>query len=111
MKRAFDDLLDELEDALGWIAPKLEGLEDFNRVNINDDTRLEVTAATQVYGRRVDALKTSIAALEALNADGYPEVETFEVSETILLDLIDQEASMAAALDQFNLNEARRAAP
>jgi hypothetical protein len=101
MATKVEDALVELEAALAVVMPMLEGLNDYNRLNIHDDSRVVVGDALNYYQTRVTLLQQAIAALEALLQHGYPELQKFEVSESILLDLQEQQTTITAALGQF----------
>ena len=96
--------LTEIRAKLAEIPPQHEGLRDFARLNLKPETRQEVGVSLDQYDRRVRALTAAQTALEQLVADGYPDLLPRKVSDLVLQDLQDNEATIAAALKQFISN-------
>jgi hypothetical protein len=96
--------LTEIQTRLAEIPPQHEGLRDFARLNLKAETLTEVRTSIDQYDRRVRLLTTAQTALEQLVADGYPDLLPRKVSDLVLQDLQDNEATIAAALKQFTSN-------
>jgi len=97
-----DEAISEITSALTDIAPKHEGLRDFSRLNLHPDTMQAVQAAIGQYDRRVALLQDAKEKLVNLRNDGYPELDIPEVTEAVLTDLKENEATIEAALKQFH---------
>lgn len=101
-----DDAVVEIDAALADMAPKLEGLEDYRRLNLKDATQAQVQAAIDQYSRRKALLEQSRATLAALQGDGYPDLTIPDVSISVLEDLQENADTIEAALKQFKTNAA-----
>jgi hypothetical protein len=99
-------LKDELDVAISSIEPQIEGLEDFGRLNIQEEARAQITEVHGDFKRRLEKLKTAVAALEDLEEDGYPDLSNREVTEAIYGDLKEQTETLAAALGKFDIGKA-----
>lgn len=97
--------LAEIREKLAEIPPQHEGLRDFARLNLKPETLAEVRVSLEQYDRRVRVLTAAQTALEQLVADGYPDLLPRKVSDLVLQDLQENEATIAAALKQFTSND------
>jgi len=104
MDTAVSAALAEIETALATIPPQHEGLRDFARLNLRPATLVEVRASLEVYDRRVTRLQAAKAAIEALVADGFPDLRPREIDDAALQDLQENAQTITAALAQFASN-------
>lgn len=102
MATAVDAALVEVEAALASIAPQIEGLEDFSRLNLLSESRVEIDASIQQYRRRRALLQAANDTLTALVGDGYPVLDVREISQKAFADLQDNKSTIDAALAQFS---------
>jgi len=103
---AVDTALEEVNAALAALTPQLEGLDDYLRLNILEETRTEVSKLREEYSQRREKLLAAKTALEELVADGYPESQTAVISETALKDLQYNNQTIDAALTLFSSDSA-----
>lgn len=103
---AVEQALVEVADRLEALAPKLEGLRDFQRLNLAPHTLEEVTQSIGDYSRRVDLLAASQKALQALMDDGHPDIPVREIDASSLADLKANKDTIDAALAGFASNAA-----
>lgn len=96
-----DDALVEIQETLDVLAPQMEGLKDFARLNLQPGTREVVNAAIQVYERRITLLTDSRVMLQRVATDGHPEMAIREVDFSALEDLRANAATIEAALSTF----------
>jgi hypothetical protein len=93
--------LAEVEERLKLFDPQLEGLRDYERLNIQPATMEAVKAAIKAYEERIRLLHELENALKGLLADGSPDLPIFEVDAAVLSDLQENAATIAAALARF----------
>lgn len=103
---AVDQALAEINAELTRIEPIHEGLRDYMSLDIKPDTKAQVNAAVGVYDQRVSYLTTAKDRLALLLADGYPTLALPPVEKAVFDDLTENQATIAAALAQFEMNEA-----
>ena len=96
-----DKSLVEILKSLAALEAEHEGLRDYARLNLREDTLAQVHAAIEVYDRRVLLLRAAQAALEALAADGHPELPVRTVAQAVHDDLDANAATIQAALAKF----------
>ncbi len=101
-----DEAIVEIDAALVAMAPAHEGLNDYNALDIKPETKAQVEAAIVQYDRRKLLLETAKAHLEALTGDGYPVLDIPDVNASVLADLQENAATIAAALAEFTSNAA-----
>lgn len=101
-----DALQTEIDAALAVLAPIIEGLQDYARLNIKPETMTAVTEALKLYQDRQKVLTIAQKALAGLEDNGYPDLPAQEVSALVYDDLRDQEATIEAALAKFKTEEA-----
>lgn len=101
-----DEAIVEAAAELERIAPILEGLYDYRRLNIKDSTRGIIEAAIGQYERRKDYLTGFKSSGETLATDGHPLLLIPDVTLTVKADLDEQAATIAAALAQIHSNAA-----
>jgi hypothetical protein len=102
----------EIDAQLAATAPKLEGLRDYERLNIQEGTRREVNDAIADYVRRVTLLSaakasyqtlldTAVAQSKALVEDGAPDLPVRQISAVAVADLQEQLDTITAARALF----------
>lgn len=106
MATAVDGARDEIQAAMAALVPELEGLRDYARLNLHDDTRREVDFSIAQYDRRLGLLTAADAALASLVGDGYPALDVREVADVVYQDLTANAATIEAALRKFASNAA-----
>jgi hypothetical protein len=103
-------LLDDLQEELAIYqvarAPQLEGLERLARLNLTPQLMEEVQLSISQFTRRMSLIVQAQAALDALEADGYPEVDIREILGVAFDDLQDVNADIEAATTLFRDGEA-----
>lgn len=95
------DLLDQIDAEQATIAIELEGLLDYQRLNLTSDSRPPVEQAILDYQRRVGLLDTAEAAILALMNDGFPGTPVRPISQAGYDDLTFQLETITAALAEF----------
>jgi len=98
---AVEAALAEIAASLAVLSPQLEGLRDFQRVNLKSDARREVEVSLAEYARREQLLVSARTALEGLLGDGYPTMAVRTIEQVAYADLVENAATIAAALAQF----------
>ena len=88
------------------IAAPLEGLRDYARLNLHNDTRLEVEASIVFYERRDLLLAKFVEAADILLLEGYPALDPRPISISAMDDLKGNKSTIDAALGTFVSNEA-----
>jgi len=106
MATPVEDALAEIIAELAEVAPQLEGLRDFERLNLQQETLIEVRASIHAYERRVGLLEDAKAALERLLEDGHPVIPVREVAPEVFADLADNRNTIQAALGTFSAGAA-----
>lgn len=96
-----DALLEELKSAAERLRTLLEGYADLLRLDLEVATRSAVRAHNEATSRRFAFLADAIAGLEALVADGHPELPCKEVSLDIRDDMTGTLSSLTLALNEF----------
>ena len=95
------EALSEINQALSIHADEHEGLRDLARLNIQPETLIEVNKLLAVYDQRIDLLTKAKLGLESLIEDGHPELNSFEVIQTVYQDLQNQQETVSAAFAKF----------
>lgn len=103
---AVEQAILEIKAKLAELAPQHEGLRDYARLNLKPETLEQVNLSIAQYDARVGLLMAALAALEALAADGHPELPAREVEQLVLDDLLENAATIEAALGKFELAKA-----
>lgn len=103
-------LIREVSAAEKLVAEPLEGLEDFQGLDLKPETKAEVKALLTKYINRREKLEALHAALQAaleamtvLLEDGHPLIPSSKVSEAALDDLAENLATLIAASKRFLL--------
>ena len=100
-------LHDELIAARNVIEPQIEGLKDFQRLNIAPDTKVKVTETLDRYDRRAKRINEAVAALDNLNNDDFPNMPNVEVVQAVYADLAAQVSTIGAAFAKFDSEQAK----
>lgn len=98
--------LAELSQKLAILEPQLEGLRDYARLNLDDETKNIVALEITRYERRRALLNAGLDALDDLIADGHPVMDPVEIPQRAYSDLQANAATIEAALAQFAPNTA-----
>lgn len=98
---ALEALKAELLAAKATLLPIIEGLEDYNRLNIKPETKQVVTTSLTAAKQRLAKIDAALAALEALEGTGYPDLNVQQVTEAVYADLKEQSDTIDAALAKF----------
>jgi len=97
-----DDLKAELLAAKATIEPQIEGLHDFDSLDLHPDSKTIIDTAIVDYERRLKLINEALAALGALAGDGYPNMPVRPVPQSIFVDLEDNVSTIEAAFAQFS---------
>lgn len=95
------DLKAELLAAKAELVPQIEGLHDFARLNLHEDTQQRIQEATREYERRLGLIDTTLETLNNLSGDNYPEMPIREVLHDVFSDLQDNVNTIQAAFGKF----------
>ena len=96
-----DDALAEILTALEQIEPLLEGLKDFQRLNLNPDTMSIINATIAEHEQRQAKLSASRDSHRALLADGHPFLPKHEIPQAAYSDLAANDNSISVAFAHF----------
>lgn len=99
---ALKELIFELTAAKLSLVPIIEGYEDYLRLNIFPETKAIVQTALDAAKQRLVLIEQALAALEALDQNGYPGVDPMPVTDAVYADLMEQRRTLEAALGQFH---------
>lgn len=94
-------LLDELQEEAQLLEPQVRGLDDLLHASISPTTGISVRDVYTAHHRRLLLVRDVIAAIDALDDDGYPTMDVTEVSNPVYGELQEQLSDMLAALDEF----------
>lgn len=103
MATKVEEAIAEIDAILVVFLPEHEGLRDFARLNLTEQTQEYVRKLTIHYDRRAELLFAVKAALLALLADGHPELPTSEVDAKSYADLRENSDTILAALSKFRV--------
>lgn len=106
MATKVEEAIAEIEERQATFAPEHEGLRDYAALNLHDESRTPVNESVLAYDHRRDLLNVAKAALEALMADGHPDIPAKEVTKAVFEDLQTNAATIEAALKKFRLAQA-----
>ena len=96
-----DEAIVEIDKAIVDMAPIHEGLRDYYLLDIHPDTKISVSAAIDLYDRRLALLTASRNALLSLVSDVYPVLVIPPVVGEVYADLLENKATIEAALAKF----------
>jgi hypothetical protein len=100
-----EEALAEVIAELERIAPIREGLDDYNSLDLQKDSKKVVSDAILLYDNRIRALETAKSALEALLQNGYPDLDIPPVSQAVYNDLTGNRDTIESALAEFETVE------
>lgn len=95
------EALNEIRNTLNNIAKEHEGLRDFARLNLQPETLAKVQELLNIYDARVALLIAAFNALEALINHGHPNLDVFEVVQSVFNDLKNNNDTIDAAFAKF----------
>lgn len=101
-----EEAITEIRAALAEMEPIHEGLRDFARLNIHEDTRADVDAAIRQYDTRKAFLEAALLHAENLVIDCYPALDIPDVTLSVLADLEENKRTIDAAIAEFHSNAA-----
>jgi hypothetical protein len=93
--------VDEVIWAAAELRPPFDGLVALSKLPLQPEAEAGVAAAARDFGRRLELLRAARAALEALLADGYPDLPLRIVSAAAFAELEDDVQRIAAAFAKF----------
>lgn len=103
----------ELIAARAVVDPQIRGMHDLVTVSITDELRTKIDEEIVIRERRrdliqavIDALDSTLRALEALEADGYPKLPEAIIDPALFSELQGEEADLDAAVAVFTPNVA-----
>ena len=99
--KALADFKAEVAAQQEEIKPIIEGLEDYNRLNIAPETQQIVQTALADLKKRQQLLANSMKAITDLEGNNYPDLPTKIVTVAIYEDLAAQKKTIEAALGKF----------
>lgn len=98
----------QLTDARAVLRPQISGLDDLKRTTISDALRNKLQETEDARVRRDNLLAGAlaardayIAALDALEADGYPALPNVSVDDALLAEMTQEKSDLDAALKIF----------
>lgn len=100
---ATDALRNELNAAVAKLEPQIRGLEDLSRVSLSAETMRFVRQEIDDHKRRLNLEQAALAALAALDLDGYPLMPKAEVPPAVFDEMQEQIADLAAAFLEFEV--------
>jgi len=101
-----DEALVEIQEKLDALAPQLEGLRDFERLNLIPEAHEIIRQAIGDYERRQQRLVGARSYLTELVDDGHPELPVRQIDRAAYADLLEQLTTIQAALAQFTAERA-----
>lgn len=91
----------EVDDQIAVLVPEIQGLDALDNTAMSAETVALDTQNLENHERRNDLCKNLIKALDDLEADGYPDLPTFDVPKTNYDELIKMRDAIDAALTTF----------
>jgi len=98
---ALTALRDEIVAAQSLAAPRLRGLEDLARVSLSEATLASVNEVIGTYKRRLAYEAAALLALDALEEDGFPEVNKTILPPSSYQDLREEVQDITDAIGEF----------
>lgn len=99
-------LHDELVAARAVLDPQIEGLKDFERLNIQEATKAKVTETKLQFEARRDLISNAVNALDSLNGHGFPDTPNISVAQEIFANLKENVDTIGAAFSKFKPEQA-----
>lgn len=107
----------ELMAQIVILDPQIRGLHDIAAVSISADLKTLVAEVTAERERRrdyiqnvLDAMDQTVAAMETLEANGYPALPPFVIPPELFSELMGEESDLDAAVDVFAADVAAKIA-
>lgn len=97
-----EDFKAELLTAKATLEPQIEGLHDFARLNLEEDTKGIISKAIEDYERRLKFINDTLATIDVLAADNYPAMPVRAVIQAVFEDLKNNVNTIEAAFEQFS---------
>ena len=102
----------ELLAARAVLAPQLEGLADFERTSISPELAAKIEEVRGARAHRDALLQAAltardsyIAALDALERDGYPALPNVQVQGSLFSELQEEQSNLQSAVAVFMLEQ------
>ncbi|CAB4192696.1 hypothetical protein UFOVP1244_66 [uncultured Caudovirales phage] len=92
----------ELAAAIALLDPQIRGMEDLAQVSMTEETLSFVRRDFVNYSRRRTLCLAVVSALDALEADGFPDVLLDHLPADNYAELQEQRADLLAAIGQFD---------
>ena len=102
---ALDILRAELLAAQTVLAPQIRGLDELSRGELNSEALASVNQLRRQRNERLDLIIAVLAAIDKLDADGYPNLERFPVTPEIAAYFQAELAALEAAFAIFGRPE------
>jgi hypothetical protein len=104
MAAVMDAALKEIEEAVETLTPQYKGLLDYSHIDLQPGTLAEINVSIVEYQQRLQLLHNAKVAIDALVADGHPEMKPREVEASVHSDLQENKLTIDAAFGQFTSN-------
>jgi len=98
-----EEAMQEIADEIATFEPEAEGLDDDLRLNIHEDTRVDVATLRAEYTERLALLHAAHTALTNLMLNGHPGIDSRGVNEAVYADLQENKRTIDAALAKFHV--------
>src|SRR5215204_306435 len=92
----------QFQMAVDYNLPIHEGHRDYGNLNIKTETKEAISDGNVAFQRRQDLLVKAVESLQALEADGYPNVPEYEVEDAVYDDLEVNAKTILAALSRYH---------
>lgn len=102
MNSALGSLLAELPQQKALTAPILEGFSDDTQIKLLPIAQVIAEEGVQIYRRRLRLIEAALAALLALQRDGYPDLPRLRTPYGTLSNFKAQITTLLAALGQID---------
>lgn len=106
MATAVETAITEITTHQGVVGPQYAGFVNLARLSLNADAQREDSFSIEQYKRRIELMRNAKIALEALVADGYPDLDVREIPDGAYEDILEQAKGINAALAQFSSGRA-----
>lgn len=99
---AVEALRAELIAARDLLPPQLRGLRNMSNDPFSPEAVDALNKRIGVVDHRLTVINSTLARLDELDADGYPELPPFEVSTSVLQEFELKETDVGKAVDGFS---------
>lgn len=100
----------EIAAAIAAIEPQLRGMQDLARVSLSVEVMGYISRETAVYSQRYALLCKAADALDAIETDGYPDIEKAGLPHDLYAELMQERDDLLAAIGAFEGSAAARVA-